>query len=48
MNDQLYTEAEVIALLTDLNIQINITSGGLALSETSLFRWINQHLKTKR
>lgn len=43
-----YTEAEVVALLNDLNIDINRTSGGLALGETGFERWINQHLKTRR
>lgn len=43
-----YSEQEVINLLNDLNIDINRTSGGLALGESSFNMWINQHLKTRR
>lgn len=43
-----YTEEEVISLLSDFNIDVNRTSGGLGLGPAGMTRWINQHLKTKR
>lgn len=39
-----WSREEVVALLSDLNIDINRTSGGLAFGEAGLYRWINQHL----
>ena len=39
----MYTDNEVIILLIKLNNQINKTSGGLGLGESSLFRWMTEH-----
>lgn len=48
MDNKTYTEEEVTSLLSDFNIDVNRTSGGLGFGPAGFIRWINQHLKTRR